>query len=359
MRPPYNYGISQEDARTEERALDLRDGDRLICIASAGEIPLNLLARRDLEIEAVDISPGQLALCRLKLAACRALEPLEAAGLLGFMDAPAAKRRLLFAKAAEFLEPGDRQFWDGNRQAIDAGPVRAARFERYLGRFSPAARAILGTKKLIGLFDRDTASDREEYFDRHLSTGALKAVFKAVFHPALYRKRGIAEEGLRHGVRGGPGDFFYSRFRDFCTANPVRENYYFQFSFFGRVLFPEALPGYLGEEGLRRIRKGHARIAWRLASFQDALAASAPGAFNKFHLSNIGDWMSRTEYAEVLALICDKAAAPSRAAARYIHLDHPVPEGLRCRVTKNEKRGEELMRRDRFPFYRLVIMETS
>lgn len=357
MRPPYNYGISQEDARTEERALDLRDGDRLICIASAGEIPLNLLARRDLEIEAVDISPGQLALCRLKLAVCLALEPLEAARLLGFMDAPGAKRRLLFAKAAELLDEADRRFWDGNRRAIDAGPVRAARFERYLGRFSPAARAVLGTKKLIGLFDRDTAAAREEYFDRRLSTVALKAVFKAAFHPALYRKRGIAEEGLRHGARGGPGDFFYSRFRDFCTATPARENGYFQFSFFGRVLFPEALPEYLAEEGLRRIRKSHARIAWRLASFQDALAASAPGVFNKFHLSNIGDWMSREEYARLLELVRARSLPSAIAASRYIHLDHPVPRSLDGRIVRKEGRGEELMRADRFPFYHLVVME--
>jgi hypothetical protein len=69
--------------------------------------------------------------------------------------------------------------------------------------------------------------------------------------------------------------------------------------------------------------------------------------------------MSRNEYSGLLASICDKAATASRAAVRYIHLDHPVPEGLRGRVTRDERRGEELMRSDRFPFYHLVIMETA
>ena len=76
MKPLYNYGISQEDARTERRALDIREGDRLLCVASAGEVPLNLLAMGTVAIEAVDISRTQLFLCRLKMAACRVLEPV-------------------------------------------------------------------------------------------------------------------------------------------------------------------------------------------------------------------------------------------------------------------------------------------
>lgn len=276
MKPPYDYGVSQEDALTEERALNLRDGDRLLCVASAGEIPLNLLARRDLTIEAVDISRSQLSLCRLKAAACRALEPLEAAALLGFMDASPGRRRQLFARAAEYLEEGDKRFWAANGKAVERGPVRAARFERYLGRFSPAGRAVLGGRKLRGLFELDTVAAQEEYFDRSLSTGTLRTVFKAAFHPLLYRKRGIAEEGLRHGGAGGPGGFFYSRFRDFCTATPARKNYYLQFSFFGRVLFPEALPEYLSEQGIRNIRANHANITWRPESYQEALDKSPP-----------------------------------------------------------------------------------
>jgi hypothetical protein len=151
--------------------------------------------------------------------------------------------------------------------------------------------------------------------------------------------------------------FFYGRFRDFCTATPARRNLYLQFCFFGRVLFPEALPEYLSEEGMRRIRTSYANIAWRLESYQEALGESAPGRFNKFHLSNIGDWMGREEYAGLLALVCAKAGPSSRAVSRYIHLDHPLPEALRERIVRRDDRGQELVRSDRFPFYNLVVME--
>lgn len=151
---------------------------------------------------------------------------------------------------------------------------------------------------------------QREYFDRFLSTAILKVLFKVAFHPRLYRKRGIAEEGLRHGGKHDIAKFSYGRFRDFCAATPARRNPYLQFCFFGRVLFPEALPEYLSDEGLRRVRENHASIAWRMESY-----------------------------------------------SRYIHLDHPLPEALRESIVRRDDRGEELVRSDRFPFYNLVVME--
>jgi S-adenosylmethionine:diacylglycerol 3-amino-3-carboxypropyl transferase len=359
LKPLYNYGISQEDALTELAALDIQPGDRLLCIASGGEVPLNLLALRDTRIVAADVSANQLALARLKLAACRALEPVDAAAFLGFMEVSTERRRRLFAQVAPLLAEDDRHLWGGNMAAIEEGPIRAGRFEKYFAKFRFAGLAVLKRGHLRDLFELETLEERRDFFDRFLSTPLLKALFSVAFHPLVYRKRGISAQGLIHGGSDHVADFFYGRFKDFCTVTPPRRNYYLQFSFFGRVLFPEALPEYLTDEGARRIRERPDRIAWRLGSFEEVLRAAAIGDFNKFHLSNIGDWMTRIEYAGLLALICDKAAAASRAVVRYIHLDHAVPEGLRGRVTRDERRGEELMRRDRFPFYHLVIMETA
>lgn len=357
MKPLYSYGISQEDALTELAALDVRPGDRVLSIASGGEVPLNLLAMRDVRIVAVDVCPSQLALARLKLGACLALEPEEAASFLGFMDTPAERRKGLFERVAEFLGDEDKRFWAENVAAVEAGAIRAGRFERYFDKFRSAGLAVVKRKRLRDLFEMETPEERRDFFDRHLSTPLLKALFRVAFHPAVYRKRGIESRGLMHGGSDRAADFFYGRFKDFCTATPPRANYYLQFSFFGRVLFPEALPEYLTESGMKRIREGPERIEWRRTSFEQAAGAAAPGEFNKFHLSNIGDWMARPEFAEVLAAVAAKAAPWSRAAVRYIHLDHPVPEALRDRIVRDEGRGEELMRLDRFPFYHLVILE--
>jgi S-adenosylmethionine-diacylglycerol 3-amino-3-carboxypropyl transferase len=292
MKAPYNYGLSQEDALTELKALDVQPDDRLLCIASGGEVPLNLLALRRIRIDAADVSPGQLFLSRLKLGACRALEPREAAAFLGFSDATAVERKRLFGQVRRFLREEDKGYWTANLPAIETGAVRAGRFERYLEKLRSVGLFVLGKRKLIRLFELDSGPERRDFFDRFLSTPFLKALFRAAFHPRLYRKRGIASQGLIHCGAGGPAAFFHRRFRDFCTATPPRNNYYHLWSLFGRVLFPEALPEYLSEKGMQRVRQRPDAVSWRFASFQDVLRSSVPGTFNKFHLSNIGDWMS-------------------------------------------------------------------
>lgn len=84
MRIPeilYDFCISQDDPATELRALNLSLGDRVLCVASAGEVPLELLVNSDesIKIDAVDISGPQLYLSNLKFKAAMALKGTEAA----------------------------------------------------------------------------------------------------------------------------------------------------------------------------------------------------------------------------------------------------------------------------------------
>lgn len=72
----YNFGLSQEDERTEARALALGPNDRVLSIASAGEMALSLVSMGAAKVIAVDIDPAQLHLARLKLAAAVHVEAL-------------------------------------------------------------------------------------------------------------------------------------------------------------------------------------------------------------------------------------------------------------------------------------------
>lgn len=357
MEPIYNFGISQEDALTEYKALDIKKDDRLLCIASAGEVPLNLLALEDIFIEAVDISPNQLFLSKLKLHSICALESLEAAALLGFIDTDPENRKKIFRKVLPLMEEEERRFWLQNIFAIEKGPIRVARFERFIAKLNSIGLLILGKKKLQRLFEFETIEDQQEFFDRYLSTFLLKAIFKIAFHPRIYKKRGMASHGLKHCRERNIADFFYGRFKHFCSSTIARKNYYLQYTFFNKVLFPDALPEYLSENAMARIKRNHQKVIWRLSSYTDALEQSRKGTFNKFHLSNIGDWMSREEYADLLDLIKKKAELPAKIFARYIHLNHEIPKELKNCFIINHKLGEELVRGDRYPFYSMVPID--
>src|SRR6056297_2249335 len=101
----YDFGISQDDAASELMALNLSVGDRVLCVASAGEIPLEFLVNSDetIEIDAVDISEKQLYLSNLKLQAAIELEATDAAKFLGYIQVDQLKRKQLFNRIKNSL----------------------------------------------------------------------------------------------------------------------------------------------------------------------------------------------------------------------------------------------------------------
>lgn len=354
MEPVFEYGISQEDSRVDALALDLRDGDRLLCITSAGEMPLNLLALFDLKITATDILESQNCLTRLKLAAVRSLEPDEAAMLAGFRKAPADLRRKLYGKAAELLPEKDIAFWNQNREAIDRGPVNVARFEKYIARFNGLGLLLVKKKNLMKLFEMNTVAEQEDYFDRHISTGLLRGIFHLVFHPRIYRKRGISPQGLTHSGERNMAEFFYGKLRDFCCSTLARENYFLQYTFFDEVIFPRALPDYLQEAGMDRIRKNYSNLVIGSLTFNDMIMQHPDNYYNKLHLSNIGDWMSKDEFAGLFRLAAAKSTENSRLLFRYIHCNHPIPNDLSGTMIPDYELGNRLSKTDRYPFYGIV-----
>lgn len=349
----FDFGISQEDARVEHAALDIQDGDRLLCISSAGEVPLNMLAMSDIHVKSLDVSKNQNFLTSLKLNAVRSLDPGEAAAFLGFSDAGKEERRKLYSRVKEYLDPDEKLFWDQYPAVIENGPVHAARFEKYQAKFSGLAMMIIGKKALKQLFALNSMEDQADLFKRKIDSSRIKLIFKIVFHPRLYTNKGIATEGLKYSEHRKASDFFYSRFRDFCCSTPARQNYHLQFTFNKRILYPEAWPEYLSEDGMNRIRKNHENLEIHTISIQDVLANSNTGDYNKFHLSNIGDWLSTEEYEEILRLIMERSSGNTRISSRYIYYKHPIPEDLRQIMKEEDDLASKLAGQDRYPFYQL------
>ena len=162
----YNFGISQDDSESERKALDLQAGDRLICLASAGEVALNLVSGTDLFVDAVDISLPQLHLSRLKLLSAIHLEPLEAARMIGYQPCIREQRLHWLEHLFASMSEKERSFWNSHPEAFDKGPVHHGRFERYLSKFSRLALHLIGRKKMLGLFEFDDVELQKQYFDR-------------------------------------------------------------------------------------------------------------------------------------------------------------------------------------------------
>lgn len=204
------------------------------------------------------------------------------------------------------------------------------------------------------LFECDNIREQKDYFDTKLRTALLKNLFWLMFHPWLYKKRGVSEQGLIHMGPANIGLKFYTQFRDFCTGTPVRGNWILQFVLFNKVIYEEALPSYLTAKGRVRLQDEQHRLQFIKASYTEILKQSDKGKYNKFALSNVSDWLSTKEFMDLMELIARKAGSDSRGLIRYIHSSGIDPSRLTKNVLLDEKWGKHLLNEDRFPFYNLI-----
>ena len=353
----YDFGVSQDDPRSELRALELKPGDRVLCIASAGEVPLELLVNSEssITIDAVDIASPQLMLTNLKFKTALVLETEEAARFLGYLPSNKQARERSFHQIKADLLEQEIFFWENNPKIFEHGPIHLGRYETYIARFSPLGRLLLGGKRKIrGLFECESIEEQERYFDEELRSGLLKILFKLMFHQRLYKNQGIAEQGLIYMGEQNIGIKFYNTFRDFCTHTPVRENWMLQFVLFNRVLFEDASPSYLLAEGRKRLIDESNRLKFIKESYTKILENSEVATYNKFALSNVSDWLSEEDFTELMNLIVNKAGSDARGLIRYIHSSGSVQGDLQDSVQFNTAWGEQLLEQDRFPFYNLI-----
>ncbi|HKK44821.1 MAG TPA: DUF3419 family protein [Balneolaceae bacterium] len=353
----YDFGVSQDDPLTELRVLDPKPGDRILCIASAGEVPIELLVNTpsSIKIDAVDIAESQLFLSNLKLKAAISLEPTDAARFLGYLPANRNQRETWLNHITATLPDRETQFWNANPGICERGPIHLGRYETYIARFAPVGRWLLGGKQvLLGLFDCGDIDEQKNYFDHQLRSRLLKNLFRLMFNRRLYRKGGIAEKGSIHMSKQNIGLTFYKQFRNFCTDTPVRENWMLQFVLFDRVLYEDALPAFLHEEGARKLRNENHRLRLIHQSYNDLLATSPINRYNLFAFSNISDWQTQNKFAQLMHLVAQKAAPYSRGLLRYIHSSGTIPSDVYHKIASNPELGTALLKKDRFPFYKLI-----
>jgi len=357
MKPLYNFGLSQEDPLTEIRGLDLTDGDSLLCIAGAGEVPLSIAALKNVSIVAVDASENQLRLCNIKHQAAIMLEPPEAAGFLGYTMMNGAMRDKLFNHTiAHSLNQEESAFWRKNIKAISNGVIHAGKFEQFIKKASFPALLIIGKRNFYRLFDCNSIPEQQEVFDRLFARILLKTTFKTAFHPGIYKNRGIDAAGMQHRRQGNIGDFFFNRFRNFCCSTPARDNFLLQYVFFRQSLFPGALPEYLKSENRETFLKNHHQISFVTSTLENFVAQAKAGQFNKIQLSNIGDWMPKETMSGLFSQIQEKTRPGSRIVLRYIYLEHPIPESVKF-LQPDHTSGEELIKSDRFPFSSVIPIQ--
>jgi S-adenosylmethionine-diacylglycerol 3-amino-3-carboxypropyl transferase len=361
MAALFDFGISQEDPFSELRVLEVSPGDRILSVASGGEVPLTLLSQVEwIQVTAVDVSEAQIRLCRLKVAAALHLEFPENGQFIGYAPMSEKKRLQWYDASIEpKLSELDRQYWRSHRKEIGKGIINAGRFERYIAKMRIFAQGLIGKRNLQRLTECSTIQEQKLIFDQQIATrNSLRALFKIAFHPAIYKKHGLDEQALIHADQS-TGDRFYGKFEDFCTTNPASGNYFLQYFLLGGCNTIEAYPDFLKPENKERLMGNLNNLELKTLSFREALLEKERGYFNKIHLSNLGDWSTTEEFEALRQTFLLKCTPGTRICSRHLQKNHFTAEGAKGFEFDHVK-SQQLECRDRFPFYGILsIIQTS
>jgi S-adenosylmethionine-diacylglycerol 3-amino-3-carboxypropyl transferase len=342
------YAQVWEDADILAEGLAVRPDDHVLSIASAGDNALALLAEGPASVTALDLSLAQLHCLALRVAAFRTLDH---AGLLELVGSrPSVRRADLYAACRPALDDDARRFWDARPTDIAAGIGRAGKFERYLNRFRQIVLPLTQSRRTVDrlLAGGGTVPERRAWYDARWATWRWRALFRVAASRAVLGRGGRDPRFFDH-VEGSVADRLMARARDAVTATDPRGNPYLHWIL--RATHGDALPRYLRPEHFEPIRDRLDRLTLRHASLEDVLRDAGPGAFTRFNLSDVFEYVDPA-HAEGLFLQIADAARPGARVAYWNLLADRRPDGAaRDRYAPLADLSARLHAADKAPFY--------
>ena len=354
-----------EDPVVDLEALQLKDGEHLVGIASGGCNILSYLTAAPVRITAIDLNPAHIALNKLKVAAVQHLPDYSAFHRF-FAEADARENvSAYFSHVRPHLDETTRSYWE-SRNLI--GRRRIAYFRSNLYR-----HGLLGTFIGAGhLLAR--AHGRNP---RRILTAKNKAeqrqIFEAELAPLFDKKhiRWLCERpSALFGLGIPPSQFealkgnerrmstvLRARLERLACDFDLADNY-FAWQAFGRRYASGGsgpLPPYLQRENFDTLRQRVANVDVQHRSFTEYLASQPPASLDAFVLLDAQDWMTDTQLTELWTEIA-RSASPGarvifRTAGEETILPGRIPDAILARFDYDAETCRKWTTQDRSSIY--------
>jgi S-adenosylmethionine-diacylglycerol 3-amino-3-carboxypropyl transferase len=345
------YSQVWEDPAVLRRALAIGPDDDVLSIAGAGCNVLALLLAEPRSVVALDVSPAQVALTELKLAALPRLSHAEFAGLVG--AAEHGVRAELYGRVRAGLSPRTRAFWDSHRGVLDGGLLGAGMLDRYFAAFRKRHIARLVDPAAIEcLLTLDDPDRQAELFARHFTSPELVAAVREHFTPAAMSGRARDATQFRYVEGNDVGTYFLDRLRHVCTELPTRGNFHLEWLLTGRYRDLTAGPPYLRAENYSRLRELADRVTVVEGELGAFLETQRAESFSAVNVSDVFEYLPEDASADLLGLLGSRLRPGGRLAYWNLLVPRSLPGGRADGLSARRAESRELWRRDRVFFYR-------
>jgi S-adenosylmethionine-diacylglycerol 3-amino-3-carboxypropyl transferase len=351
-----NYSSSNEDSRSETRALYIGGGDSVLCITGSGARPLDLLIEKPATIVSIDFNPCQNFLLELKMAAIRHLEYQEYLGFVGVV--PFSRRGHVYRGIRGSLSADARSFWDNHTTMIEEGVIYQGRWERYFRRL--ARLVTLARPRLLDkLFSCGCIGDQSRAWCEDWDDALWRTFLRLISSRTVW-KVAFGDPGFYRHV---PDQFSIYKYLNkrftFAFENIlVRTSPFATLLFYGKYDAKGALPLYLRKEHYKTLRDGLPCMQIVTQSLLEYLEKGQRNRFQKYSLSDFASYTSVIEYEMTWKGIIRTATKGARICERQFLVKRETPRDVRPYVTRIGSLEEELAATDDSLFYTFVVAET-
>lgn len=354
-----------EDPVIDIEALQLKDGENVIAIASGGCNIMSYLTAADVNVTAIDLNPAHIALNNLKLAAIQHLPSYDAFHRF-FAEADASENvRAYFTYLQEHLDEPTRKYWESRDKL---GRRRVGYFGKNLYRHGLLGSFIGASHLLARMHGRNprkllkakSMAEQRAIFDSELAPLFEKRHIRWLINrPSALFGLGIPPsqfEALK-GDESHMAEVLFQRLERLACDFDLRENY-FAWQAFGRRYQTGGagpLPPYLQRENYETVRQRADGINIVHESFTEHLRNSPDQSFDAYVLLDAQDWMTDEQLTDNWTQIA-RTCRPGgrvifRTAGEPSILPGRIPDEILNRFDYDEETCREFTLRDRSSIY--------
>ncbi|MCU0428769.1 MAG: BtaA family protein [Cytophagaceae bacterium] len=313
------YANCWEDPLPLMEGLDIRQGDRVLSIASGGDNSFSLLTKHPSLVLACDFNPIQIYVCELKKACIAAFEYSEVLEFLGFHNS--MQRHTQYQRIRPALPPDARLYWDQHPKIITNGIIHAGKFERYFRLFRRYVLPLIHSPKTRQqLMSIKSAAEQEAFYDKVWNSWRWRLFFRIFFSKTIMGKFGRDPQFLKQ-VNIPVASFIFNQAEKHLRSVQCQQNFMLHYIFFGQ--YGSLLPHYLQEQHFPLVKKNIQSIRFQLGNLLEPLMESKH-RFQAFNLSNIFEYLSQDE----CKALAQQLAEHSEPGARFFYWNLMCPRKL-------------------------------
>lgn len=352
-----NYSSSNEDSRSEMKALKINENDTVLCITGSGARSLDLLIQKSKTLVSIDFNPCQNFLLELKM---RAMEELEYEEFLQFLGVhPSKRRREIYRALRHRLSVEAKGFWDRHLRMVENGIVYQGGWERYFRRLA-LFMSIVRPKILHQLFSSQTIEEQAKLWHRVWNSREWRAFLRLVSQRVVWKLL-FQDPGFYRYVpcRFSICSYFDLKLNQAFENILVRTSAYANLLFFGRYERSEALPPQLQSENFKTIKRNLSSIEIVTQSLGDYLENSHHNEIDKYSLSDFSSYTDEKEYERIWKGILQTASPGARICERQFLVKRELPASVKPYVRRDVFLEKELERVDDSIFFSFIIGEIN